>query len=159
MRTSTSRALLLGAMLLASSVAHAQYSWIDPNGVRQFSDQPPPVDTPAARILRTPRGVTVAQDAPPAAAPSAAPAKAAPTWVDQEADYRKRMAQAQEADKKSAIQKKNAEIKQANCAAATRNKALLNNGQGVRSDKGVVLSDADRARELANNATALKDCS
>lgn len=157
MRYPTPRALLLGAMLLASTVAHAQYAWIDPKGVRQFSDQPPPPGTPAANILKTPRGVPVPADAPPAAA--AKPASPTPSWTDREADYRKRMAKAQETEQKTATESGKADAKRANCAAAARNKETIESGRRLRTEQNAVMTEEEKARDLAQYAKTLKDCS
>jgi hypothetical protein len=163
MRNSTIKAMLLGAMLLASTVAHAQYAWIDEKGVRHFSDQPPPTNTPASKILKGPRGATPATDAraPAAPAPSAAPAapaKAAPTLAEREADYQKRRAQGQEDEKKAALAKKEADNRRENCAAATRDQANLASGRRVRTQQNIVMTEEDKAREQANVTRVLTDC-
>jgi hypothetical protein len=163
MRNSTIKAMLLGAMLLASTVAHAQYAWIDEKGVRHFSDQPPPTNTPASKILKGPRGATPATDAraPAAPAPSAAPAapaKAAPTLAEREADYQKRRAQGQEDEKKAALAKKEADNRRENCAAATRDQANLASGRRVRTQQNIVMTEEDKAREQANVTRVLNDC-
>lgn len=156
MRLSVTTALLLGAMLLASTAAHAQYAWIDARGVRQYSDQPPPSDTPAAKILKAPHGMAAASAPPPAEA--AAPAKGAPTLAEREADYRKRKALTQENDKKAITEKTNAEVKRANCDTAARNKAQLESGRPVRGADDSFLNEQGRARELADSIQTLKDC-
>jgi hypothetical protein len=159
MRHSITTALLLGVTLFAGT-AHAQYAWLDAKGVRQYSDQPPPVDTPASKILKTPRGIAIAANAPPADATAAAPvtAKAAPTLAEREADYRKRHAAAEESDKKAAAASQNAEAKRAGCAAAAKNKAQLDTGRRARTTDNVVMTEADKAREQANIAKVLQDC-
>ena len=154
--------MLLGALLLASTVVHAQYAWIDEKGVRHFSDQPPPTSTPASKILKAPRGTQPATDAPPAApAPAAAavaPAKAAPTLAEREADYQKRRAQGQEDEKKAAIAKKDADDRRANCAAANRDKAQLESGRRLRTQQNIVMTEQEKAQEQANVARVLNDC-
>jgi hypothetical protein len=157
MRQSFTTALLLGVMLFAGT-AHAQYAWLDAKGVRQYSDQPPPVDTPASKILKTPRGMAVAATTPPADATAAAPTKAAPTLADREADYRKRHAAAEDAQKKAATASQNADARRANCAAAAKNKEQLDTGRRLRSAQNVVLTEADKARQQAENAKVLQDC-
>ena len=162
MRKST-HAVLLGTLLLASAVAHAQFAWIDEKGVRHYSDQPPPTNVPAAKILKAPRGMAAPADAAPAAAPAAPaapvkPAKAAPTLADREADYRKRQAQAEVDNNKAALEKKNADTRRANCDSATRNKAQLDTGRRVRTEENIVMTEEDKAREQANVARVLADC-
>jgi hypothetical protein len=160
MRNSTIKAMLLGALLLASTIVHAQYAWIDEKGVRHFSDQPPPTNTPASKILKAPRGATPAADAAtpaPSAAPKA-PAKAAPTLAEREADYQKRRAQGQEDEKKAALAKKDTDSRRENCAAATREQANLASGRRVRTQQNIVMTEEDKAREQANVARVLTDC-
>ena len=156
MRQSRTSALLLGTMLFACTVAHAQYAWIDPKGVRQYSDQPPPTDTPAAKILKTPRGVAPPADAAPAATP--APAKASTSLVDREADYRKRQALAQENDAKAATENKNAAAQRANCELAKAEKEKIDSGRRMRTEQNVVMTEEDKARQLAEIAKIMKDC-
>jgi hypothetical protein len=150
--------VLMGALLLASAGAHAQYAWIDAKGVRHYSDQPPPTDIPDAKILKTPRG-----GMPPAPAPAQSPAtaaKAAPTLADREADYRKRHAASEEADKKAAADQKVADNKRTNCVAAARDKAELDTGRRLRNETGAheIMTEDDKARQLARDNSALKDC-
>lgn len=144
---------LFAALLLASAAAHAQYAWIDAQGVHQYSDRPPPTDTPAAKILKAPRG-----SMPPA--PAAADAK--PTLADREADYRKRHAAADDADKKAAADKKVADARRANCQAAVANKAQVETGRRLRWDvpgrANEIMTEDDKAREIARADAALKDC-
>lgn len=61
------------AMLLAAGLAQAQFVWVDPKGVRHYSDQPPPPGTPPARILKAPGlpTISVQPAAPAATAPAA----------------------------------------------------------------------------------------
>jgi len=58
------------ALLLAAGLAQAQFVWVDPKGVRHYSDQPPPPDTPPARILKAP-GLPAISVQPAAPAPAA----------------------------------------------------------------------------------------
>jgi hypothetical protein len=144
--------ILFGALLLASAGAQAQYAWIDGKGIRHYSDQPPPTDIPAANIRNAPRGVM-----PP---PPAAPTKAAPTLAEREADYRKRHAAAEEADKKAAADVKLAEQKRLNCGLAARDKAELDTGRRLRSETGThdIMTEDDKAKQLARDTAVLKDC-
>ena len=146
--------ILAGALLLASAAAHAQYAWIDAKGVRHYSDQPPPTDTPAAKILKTPRGLTR-----PAPAPAPA-AKAAPTLAEREADYRKRHAASEESDKKAATGQKLADEKRANCLLAARDKAELDTGRRLRADNGSreIMTEDDKAAQRARDNAVLKEC-
>ncbi|WP_332877097.1 DUF4124 domain-containing protein [Massilia sp. S19_KUP03_FR1] len=158
MRNHTTKAILLGAMLIVSAIAHAQYAWLDEKGVRQYSDQPPPTNTPAAKILKMPHGMAQPKAEPKAepAAPASA-AKPAPTLAEREADYKKRHAESSESDKKAAAEKKTADNKRASCEAAAQNKAQLDTGRRLRAE-GNVMTEEDKAKEQARIATILKDC-
>ncbi len=151
----TTKAILLGAILLASAFAHAQYAWIDEKGVRQYSDQPPPTSTPASKILKSPRGMAL--PATEAATPAPAATKAASTLADREADYKKRHAASDANDKKAAADKQAADSKRASCATAAANKAQLDTGRRLRSE-GKVMTEDDKAAEQAHIAAILKDC-
>jgi type IV secretory pathway VirB10-like protein len=154
----TLRALACGALLLgALAPAYAQYSWIDANGMRVFSDRPPPPDTPAARILKAPRAAQAASYGAPTPEPAPAPAEptrpAAPSVAEREADYQKRTAQQKE-DKAKADKKTQQETAKAErCKGLKRNEATLQAGGRITevNDKGErgYMSDEDRARRLA----------
>jgi len=60
------------ALLFTAGLAQAQFVWVDPKGVRHYSDQPPPPGTPPARILKAP-GLTMPA-AQPVPVPRPAPA-------------------------------------------------------------------------------------
>lgn len=140
------RTSVVAALLLAGAAAHAQYAWIDAQGVRHYADQPPPPGTPAANILKMPR-------------PASGALASAPTpLAEREADYQKRRAATDASEQKAAREEKMAEAKRANCAAAARNKAQLETGRRVRGPDNVVMSEADKAREQAQIAAILKDC-
>ncbi len=156
-------------LLLAGSAAHAQaYKWKDANGRIVYSDQPPPRGTPAANILKAPKGFPAPTAAePPAgaaaatdpagtkpaagASPAATP-KAPMTTAEREADFRKRQAEnqkkAQEAEKKAAEESQ----RQAQCNSLKQNLAALESGQRmVRTDSNgerVFIDDAERARDI-----------
>lgn len=157
--------LLLGALLLASAAAHAQYAWIDEKGLRHYSDQPPPTNTPDARVLKAPRGSAPALPSPAPSSPAppapAVPVKAAPTLAEREADYRQRHAADEKAGRTAAADAKTAEAKRIACAAAARNKAELETGRRLRREPALgnaVMTEADKAKELAQSVAVLKDC-
>ena len=168
------QALCAGAALLLAAHAHAQYSWIDDHGTRVFSDRPPPVGTPAARILQAPRPATAstpvevpppAKDAgnpPDKSSPAAGAKHALPTLADREAAYRERTAQ-YEADTKKAAEQARLKAEHANaCAAAREEEQLMKKTRrmiGV-NEKGerAVLTDEDKAARLARARRVLADC-
>jgi hypothetical protein len=174
-RSSRLRALCAGAPLLLAALAlhapaHAQYSWIDEHGTRVFSDRPPPPGTPPARILQAPRpAVAAAPYALPAPAAPAAPAgataeaaKPAPTLAERDAEFRKRAAQRDADERKTAEDAQRRADQAEQCATARRNEANLASGERMADvdDKGerVFLSDEEKARRLAQARRVLAGC-
>jgi hypothetical protein len=159
------RLLCAGALALTSLLAHAQYSWVDEKGMRVYSDRPPPAGTPAARILKTLRGLEPAaaaanQEGPAAAKSAAKPAAPpSPTLAERDADFRKRIA---ERDKEEQEEAKRRSAQLADCSAAryaqqqltTARRLTRNDGQGNPQ----AMSDEDRAREMARVQGRLANC-
>lgn len=161
------RLLFAGAVMLLSQLAHAQYSWIAPNGTRVFSDRPPPPGTPANRILKAPhRSDAAADSAAPAAAPQALSSLAdkpkPPSLADREADYNKRQAQRQQDDKKAQEEAAQRAARQEGCANARQEEAQLASGMRIRAvgadGQPGYMNDEERARRLARARQALADC-
>lgn len=137
----------------ATPVAFAQWQWVDKDGRKVFSDQPPPPGTPNDKILRRP-GNRPAEPEPAAApAPAAAAAASMPrvTGKDKELEDKRKQAAAAEAEKKKAVEEENAKLKAENCTRAKQAKATLDSGVrlSVTNDKGEreIMDDAGRAAE------------
>lgn len=154
------------ALLLSAGLAQAQYSWIDARGTRHFSDRPPPPDTPAHRILKTPGRAVAAPRAAPAAQP-AAPAQAAapkspPTLAEREAGYRERMKQREEEEKKDAeLARRQRELAE-RCQGALQVRAQVESGIRItnvdaRGERSVA-TDEERAAQLARANRILAEC-
>ncbi len=158
MNPSWLRLLSIGALALLPQFAHAQYSWIDEKGARVFSDRPPPPGTPPSRILKAPRGLEPAPE--PATVPAGPAAKpSTPSWVEREADYRKRaVKRAKEEEDALGANKAQA----AACDAARAEQAQLNSGvRLVRIDKNGerdYVSDEERAQRREKAQRALAQC-
>ncbi len=150
------------ALLLGSSLAQAQYSWIDGNGVRHFSDRPPPPSTPASKILKTPGRAAHAAPAPAAEAPAPAAPKAAPTLAEREADYKERMKKREEQEKKDAQQAERQRDLAQRCAMARSAKAQVESGVRIRDfdadGQSRVMTDEQRAAQKAQAAKILAEC-
>jgi hypothetical protein len=105
------------------AVATEMYSWTDANGVRHFSDSPPPPDVTSAHKVKVAGGVTTnapVEEAPPKAAESAGPALAAAAGYAPEDIER-------------------------NCAAARTNKAALEKyRQELDASGNAMDADADK---------------
>ena len=173
MTSSALRALprLLGglALLLSAGLAQAQYSWIDAGGTRHFSDRSPPPGTPAHRILKTPGRAASA----PLAAPVADPARPAPpaqtagpkgarTLAEREADYRERMKQREQEEKKEAeLARRQRELAE-RCRSALQVRAQVESGIRIThvdaSGERSIATDEERAAQLARANRILAEC-
>jgi len=151
---------VVAAFALAAAPAHAQWMWKDEAGHTIASDMPPPPNTPASRILKSPRKTTPpgqpVADAPSGDATKAAdPSKAeAPkTLADRELDAKKQDRERAEAAKKSDDEAAKALAMKENCSTVRGNLAGLQaGGRAARvNDKGekYYLDDSQRAAEVA----------
>lgn len=166
-----SRLLVLALALVIPAVCQAQWRWIDRNGQTVFSDQPPPPDTPAARILRRPGVKAVAEEATAPAQPASraavplrsAASAAKPSGKDKDLLEKKKQAEAAEEEKKKAQEEETARLRADNCTRAKRSKAAFDSGVRITrmNDKGEreVLDDAQRAAEVKRLETLIaRDC-
>lgn len=111
--------LALTALIVAVGPVGAQlYKWRDPSGRMQYSDTPPP---PGAK--------DVTQLAKPPAAPaSSSAAKPAPSLADQDAAFRKRLAEQKEAEAKATKDAQQEEIRARNCEQARGQLQAIDSG-------------------------------
>jgi type IV secretory pathway VirB10-like protein len=158
------------AILLAScaGAALAQYVWLNEQGVKQYSDTPPPASVPNSKILKTPRG----------SVPASAPAKAAEekiaeddnakkekgpqTTAEKNADYNKRMLEKADKDKEAEQKAKLAADKKKGCEQASNYKRVLDSGERISrmdpSGERSYMSDEERAQETRNNNRVMDEC-
>ena len=137
-------ALMSGAWLAASPVAAETYKWTDAEGKVHYSDQPPPANV-KEQVMVKPRKPS-ASTAAPAPTEKGAPAAKAKTYLEQEADFKKRQVEA--AEREAAEKKKTDEAaeKKQNCEQA---RAQLRSSQaGGR----VTRTNAQGEREYLNDA-------
>ena len=123
-------ALIGGAWLAASPVVAETYKWKDADGKIHYSDQPPPANAREETTVR-PRKPATAATAAPAAADKGAPATKAKTYVEQEADFKKRQVEAakhEDEEKKKAAE---AAAKKQNCERARAQLRSLQSGGRV----------------------------
>jgi hypothetical protein len=149
--------LVFAAACLLAVPAWAQWQWLDRDGHKVFSDQPPPADVPQKNILRQPGGFRpVVPDAASAPATTAPPAKSVPVGPrlpvkDAQLEARKKQAEDDEAAKRKAEEERVAKAQSENCERAKRSQATLQSGvrlQQTNPDgQRVVLDDAGRAAE------------
>jgi len=160
------RLIFLAAACALPAVALAQWQWVDKDGRKVFSDQPPPPDVPAANILKQPgvRGTSGAAAAP-AAAPVAAAQPAVPklSGKDKALEDKKKQAEAAEAEKKKAQEEEMHAQRQDNCNRARQAKAQYDSGVRIArmNSKGEreFVDDAQRASETKRlEGVIARDC-
>ena len=167
------RLLFSAATFLICTATMAQYQWIDANGRKVFSDQPPPASVPAKKVLQQPSksAVTTAVSAEADADASAktdAAAPAAPVVVkakpiDKELEAKKKQADDELAAKKKADQEAQTKAKIENCARAKNAKAGLDSGLRISqiNAKGEreVMDDVTKAAEIKRIQSIIEsDC-
>jgi hypothetical protein len=168
--------LLLGCLTHADHATAQLYQWRDSNGRVVFSDTPPPPNTPAGNIIKTPKGrsapppaaaATAAATPPngaakdgggaPAAVPAgdskSAAASGPKSIAERDAEYKKRQADAAEKAKKDQDATAEAQRREGICRGLRNNLASLEGGQRVRKvdDKGepYFVDDAERAKDIS----------
>ena len=151
------------ALLACTSLAQAQWVWVNEKGVKQLSDQPPPPNVPLKNILKAPRGQTMPTSTPSEEAASA-PAQEAkapppkPTLAERNADFKKRQLEAAEAESKAKDEANRKAEKERYCAGVKQNMGALESGARI-SEFGAggernFISDEERARRLKENRDA-----
>lgn len=158
------RARRFGTLLLlygVAAAASAQWAWRDENGRTVYSDQPPPVTVKQSDLLRQPEpapnppsdsnGIGGPSQpntatAAPATKPAASPAPKAPTMAERELEFRKRMKERADAEKKLADAEAEASRKTEDCERARSYLQSLDSG--VR----LVRTNPDGSPELMDEA-------
>ena len=133
--------------------AAAQWKWRDKRGLTQYSDLPPPGGVPESDILQRPSAATrrtLPTAAAPASGASAAPL-AASRASNPELEEKRKKAEQDLADKKSAEDTKVAAAKKENCGRARQQLRTIDSGQRMSrtNEKGEreLLDDSARAVE------------
>ena len=123
----------MGLLLACSSVAMAQWQWIDGTGRKVFSDTPPPANIPYKSILKQPGAgmappAAVVEPSTPAAGTTAAPAAPQIPARDSELEAKKKQAeQAEEAKKKAEVERQT-KARADNCERARKAKITMDSG-------------------------------
>ena len=140
----------------------AQWQWLDKDGRKVFSDRPPPIDVPAARILKQPHGqiAPAPVSAETAPAETAAIPKTAPTsGTDKALEAKKAEANASEAAKEKAQEAKRAAARADNCTRAQRAKTTFESNRPIRQTNAegnaVILDAKERATEMRRIQTII----
>jgi len=160
----SSRLGSLAAVLAVAAIAlpcSAQYAWTDQNGVRQYSDRPPPASVPSDRILDR-RGGTSSSAKEAASTPTSASHEKTPTLAERNAAFLKRRAEQAEKDKKAAEQARLDKENAKSCERARRYQQTLASGQRVATTASngerAYLTDQQRSDELRDVARVLEKC-
>lgn len=135
----------LGSLWFAAPTLAATYKWTDANGEVHYSDQPPPPSVKGPVTVKPGKSSTNASGAAPAATDKAAPPKAK-TYIEQEAEFRKRQVEAAEREAEEKKKAEEASTKKQNCDQA---RAQL---QGLQSGGRVTRTNAKGEREYLNDA-------
>ncbi len=145
------RSLITLAACLYALSASAQWTWLDKDGRKVFSDRPPPADVPEKNVLKRPgnRGTSPLAAPAPAPAPAAAPTAAA--GVDKSLQEKRKQAEEAEAAKRKVEEERVARAKAENCARAQQAKASFDSGMRISrvNEKGEreFMDDSARAIE------------
>lgn len=142
------------ALIFFTSSSFAQYVWLDENGHKQFSDQPPPHNTPTSKIIKT-RPLPIQQDHPTSA-------PVAETLAEKNTAYQKRrdaqIAQAQ----KEAEEAKAAAAKSEYCKRTRAYKQSLDSGLRITqmNEKGErsFMNDTERLKAQNEVNQSLQTC-
>ncbi len=152
--------------LLLSPLAMAQYIWLNDKGVKQYSDTPPPKSVPRDKIIKTPSGVVRPTENPSS---TSADTKSDPsklekpvTLASKNEEFNKRKLAREEAEKKAAAEKQDADAHAKNCERAKAYKQSLDEGSLImtrnKDGERTVLDETQRAKEAAEVSKALANC-
>ena len=152
-------------LLACTTLAQAQYIWINEKGVKEYSDRSPPPSIPLKNILKAPGGVPTAADAPSTATPAAATpsaGKPAPPLADRNADYNKRLKDQAEQAKKASDEASQKAEKAENCSRTLAAKRSIDSGERIstvdKNGERRFIDDTERAREGARADKILATC-
>ncbi|MYM34865.1 DUF4124 domain-containing protein [Duganella sp. FT94W] len=152
---------LLAVILLASSsMAAAQYIWLDEHGVKQLSDRPPPPNVPRQRIVKMPSKTVFNPYAEPEVA--AKDATQPPSVAERNAAFNQRQRDAAQQASQAADDAKRHADQRANCDAARHNQMALDQGLRLstfdKTGQRAYMSDAEREELRKNAQKVLADC-
>ena len=155
------RTTLVVIACAAAPLAFAQWQWIDKSGRKVFSDQAPPPDVPAEKIIKRPGNRPV--DPQSAAAPAAPAAAPKLSGKDKELEEKKKQQAAAEENKKKAEAEELAKNRADSCDRAKRAKATFDSGVRIATtnDKGEreFMDDDARAAEAKRiDGIIARDC-
>lgn len=176
-RTNMQKKYVLFLVVLSMSYAVtqncvAQYVWLNEKGGKQYSDMPPPKNTPKERILKAPGGVNriivesnnTDSDNTKNSAPKSEIEKLQKpqTAINKNEDFNKRKIAKEEAEKKAETERQAAADKEKNCARAKSYQQTIESGMIITSrdqnGERIILDETQRAKELADVKKVTGDC-
>lgn len=139
-------AMIGGAWLVSAPAGAQTYKWTDADGKIHYSDRPPPANAKEPVTIKPRKSSAPATTASPPASDKGATAAKPRTYVEQEAEFKKR--QVETAEREAADKKKAAEAaeKKQNCEQA---RAQLKN---LQSGERITRSNAQGEREYMTDA-------
>ncbi len=153
-----SLALALAALSFAQPSLAQQYKWVDKDGRTQYGDTPPagakatPLKAPSRPASApAPEGKAAAKDAK----------KGPLTPAEQDAEFRKRQAEAQKSREKDEKASQEQEAKRANCSTSQEQLRMLESGQRIgrtnANGERYFVDDDQRAGEIAKARKSVSD--
>jgi hypothetical protein len=145
-------AMIAGAWLVSAPADAQTYKWTDADGKIHYSDQPPPANAKEQTTVKPRRSSAPATSASPSSSDKGATAAKPKTYVEQEAEFKKR--QVETAEREAADKKKTAEAaeKKQNCEQARAQlKSLQSGGRITRTNaqgEREYLNDGEIAQEI-----------
>ena len=145
-------AIIGGAWLVSAPVGAQTYKWTDADGKIHYSDQPPPANAKEEVTIKPRKPSAPTTSAAPSASEKGAATARPKTFIEQEAEFRKR--QVETAEREAAAKKKAAEAaeKKQNCEQARAQvKNLQSGGRMTRANaqgEREYLNDAQIAQEI-----------
>lgn len=145
-------AMIGGAWLVSAPAGAETYKWTDADGKIHYSDQPPPANAKEQTTVKPRKPSAPATSASPSASEKGETAAKPKSYVEQEAEFRKR--QVETAEREAADKKKAAEAaeKKQNCEQARGQlKSLESGGRITRTNaqgEREYLNDAELAQEI-----------
>jgi Skp family chaperone for outer membrane proteins len=151
-------AMALAALSFAQPSLAQQYKWIDKDGRTQYGDTPPagakatPLKAPSRPASApAPEGKAAAKDAK----------KGPLTPAEQDAEFRKRQAEAQKSSEKDEKAAQEQEAKRANCSSSQEQLRMLESGQRVgrtnANGERYFIDDDQRAADVAKARKGVSD--
>ena len=145
-------AMIGGAWLVSAPAGAQTYKWTDADGKIHYSDQPPPANAKEEGTLKPLKPSAPTTSASPSASDKSATTAKPKTYVEQEAEFRKRQVEAAEREAEDKKKAADAAEKKQNCVLARAQLQNLQSGgritrtnaQGERE----YLSDAQIAQEI-----------